>query len=203
MKSKTGLVIEVEHKKAYILTAEGDFHKVKINNKEPTIGQEYTGKVCLSKPLRLNIILSKPIKVTVLIVFILIAIVSVYMNFSITSSVIIDIKPTSIKLTCNKWGNVVTSSAMDNKGKILLSNISINHQPLDDALLVILNEAKKNKYIDDNYINSGNQLSLFISGQSIDISNFENEVKSNTINTQVNKDGEELLNLKFNHINTK
>jgi|GEM_PF-2431611 len=136
---KKGMVIEIKNKNAIIMTETGEFASVKLENSIPIWGEDYEGYEVKDKS-----ILKKVFITTVAAVFIFI--LSAVDYYNPVKAVELDMN-SKIMLGLNRWNRVMTVSAQDKKGKLLLSKISIRNITLDKAVEKLMVEAKQEKTI--------------------------------------------------------
>ncbi len=115
------------------------------------------------------------------------------------SSVTIKINP-SIKLQANRWNKVINVTPLNEDGTNLLKNLNLKNKGLEKGIDLILEEAKKENYINNDYKNSSKAISINFTGDtsSLNLSNIENNLKnlkvkyniksSQGIKTNYNKD---------------
>lgn len=136
---KKGMVIEIKNKNAIIMTETGEFASVKLGNSIPICGENYEGYEVKDKS-----ILKKVFITAVAAVFIFI--LSAVDYYNPVKAVELDMN-SKIMLGLNRWNRVMTVSAQDKKGKLLLSKISIRNITLDKAVEKLMVEAKQEKTI--------------------------------------------------------
>lgn len=157
------------------------------DTKSETISLEEV-KLKKSKLLKRNTKLERPI-LTLSIAVVLI-LISIYYIYSYPSSLVIIDVNTSINLKVNKWDRVVDVSSITSEGNNIINNEHIKNKNINDALIIILSKAEAGNYI--NPIDKNNlkhKVTVYISGDSVDITKFSDETKSKNLNLDVNENG--------------
>lgn len=136
---------------------------------------------------------------TISILVILVLMVTYYL-YSYSSSLVIINVGTSINLKVNKWSRVVDVSSITSDGNNIVNSKNVKNKNINDALIIILSNAEANNYINPLDKNELKQrIAVFISGDTLDLSKFSDEVKSKKLNLKINENGTE----KFNNSSTK
>jgi hypothetical protein len=185
--NKTGLVMKTEKNSASIMTCYGEFFKVKITSKKPQVGEEYTGKLKKDNSLIRNFITAASL------LFMILSGSGVYAYYTPTSSIVININP-SIELKANRWDRIIKYSALNKDGETILKSISIRNKPLNQGLNIIVEQSKKDNFIDENYVKDGKIIRLQVSvkgNKSLDLSKFQKNTIKNNLNLDINDNGEE------------
>lgn len=185
--NKTGLVMKTEKNSASIMTCYGEFFKVKITSKKPQVGEEYTGKIKKDNSLIRNFITAASL------LFMILSGSGVYAYYTPTSSIVININP-SIELKANRWDRIIKYSALNKDGETLLKSISIKNKPLSQGLNIIVEQSKKDNFIDENYVKDGKVIRLQVSvkgNKSLDLSKFQKNIIKNNLNLDINDNGKE------------
>lgn len=181
MKSSAGIVMNVEKKQAIIMTNNGEFLKVKIGKNKPNIGEIYSGEIIKEMPFY------KYAAIAASLAFILLFSGVSYAYYIPSASVIIDINP-SIKLQINRWDKIIKSIPLNKDGEKILSSLNIKNKSLNDGLNLIVEEAKKDNFINDDYIKNGSTIQLTIDnkkGKTLNLSKFESYSKQNNLNVKI------------------
>lgn len=185
--NKTGLVMRAERNSVSIMTSSGEFFKVEIISKVPKIGDEYTGK--LKKE---NSFLKKLVTAACLL-FMVLSGGGVYAYYTPTSSVVININP-SIELSANRWNKIIKYLALNKDGETILNAISIKNKSLNEGLNLIVEQSKKDDFINEEYIKASKVISIQISeknNKGVDLSKFEDYAAKNNLNLKINNNGRE------------
>lgn len=193
MNIKDGLVMEIKGNAAYIMTPDGEFLKIKIDKSKalPIVGGEYNGKVydtpfkCINK--------FKYIAAACLMFFILSLGGGAYAYYTPVSTVTISITP-AIEFKLNRWNRILSSQSLDSDGEKILKEIKTKNTQIDDALVRVVNQAKEDKYINDNYINTGKTIAVNITGKEIDLPSLEKELSKNNLNAKIDNNGTTVFN---------
>ncbi|GAA0063611.1 anti-sigma-I factor RsgI family protein [Clostridium sp. CTA-1] len=196
--NKKGIVMEIHKNKVGILTSSGEFIYVANSTVSPNLGEIYE-----SEELKLRSSAYKNIKKFSLMVasLLIIFICSIFIKTYTTpvSSVTIKINP-SIKLQANRWNKVINVTPLNEDGTNLLKSLNLKNKGLEKGIDLILEEAKKENYINNDYKNSPKAISINFTGDtsSLNLSNIENNLKnlkvkyniksSQGIKTNYNKD---------------
>ncbi|WP_411678782.1 anti-sigma factor domain-containing protein [Clostridium thailandense] len=188
MISKNGLVMKVKKDFAYIMTPNGEFVKVKIDKSKaiPTIGSEYTGKVLNTS----TGIISKfrYVIAASLLFFLLILGGGAYAYYTPVSTVTININP-SIEFKLNRWSRIVTSHALNSDGQKILSELSTKNKPIDETLVMVINQAKTDKYINQSYVAANKAIIIDIVGKDVNLPNLKEQLAKDTVNAKIHSNG--------------
>lgn len=183
MRNSSGIVMQVDKKYAFIMTEEGEFLKVKMNGTVPAVGQIYE-----FSSNKKYIPFYKYAAVAASLAFILIFGSVTYAYYTPAASVDISINP-SIRLNINRWEKIIKSIPLNDDGQKILASIDIKNKLINDGLNLIIDEAKKDDFINKDYIESGKTITVSIdsknSKKNIDLSEFENYTKQNNIKIQI------------------
>lgn len=183
MKNSTGIVMQLNKKNAFIMTNTGEFLKVKVTNQMPNVGEVYTGEVVKNMPIY------KYAATAASLALVLLFGSAAYAYNTPVASMVIDINP-SIKLEVNRWDRIIKSVPLNSDGEKVLESLSIKNKQLNDGLNLIIDEAKKDNYINNNYIESGKVITLSIEknklNKQFNLSKFEDYVKQNKLVIEVN-----------------
>lgn len=201
--NSTGIVMKVENKKACILTNDGQFVNVMIKGKVPVPGEVYAGKKAISIFSLKRTVAAASILFTVLMGSL------AYTYNAEASSVIFNASP-DIKLSVNRWGMIIKAQALNEDGKKVLAAVNIKNKSLNAGLDSIVNEAKKENLITQDYdINSMQQDKIEISvknhknGVIPNLNEFEKHMKEKNLNIKVEnqkyKDNETISNKNHNY----
>jgi len=183
--NKTGLVMKIEKNSAAIMTTSGEFFKVAVFSKIPKIGEEYTGK------LKKENSLIKVLITAACLLFMALSGGGVYDYYTPTSSVVININP-SIKLETNRWIKIIKCSALNKDGETILKEISIKNKSLNEGLNLIVEQSKKDNFINEKYIKDSRVISIKLSGKNnkiLDLSKFQEYIIKNNLNLEINSNG--------------
>lgn len=193
MISKNGLVMNVEKNFAYIMTPNGEFIKVKIDKSKahPTIGAEYTGEVLNTST---GIISKFRYVVAASLLFFLLTLGGgAYAYYTPVSTVTININP-SIEFKLNRWSRVVTSHALNSDGQKILLELNTKNKPIDEALIMVINQAKTDKYINANYVAANKTITIDIVGKDVNLPNLKEQLSKDTVNAKIDSNGNTVFN---------
>ncbi|EJO5346954.1 anti-sigma factor domain-containing protein [Clostridium botulinum] len=176
--NKKGIVMEVHKNKVGILTSSGEFIYVVNSTISPNLGEIYESKeIKLTPSTYKNIKKFSIMAASLLIIFICSIFIKTY-NTPV-SSVTIKINP-AIKLQANRWNKVIQVTPLNKDGNNLLKEIKLKNNSLEKGIDLILEEAKKEDYINNDYINSSKSISIDFAGDtsSLNLNNIENHLKN-------------------------
>lgn len=182
MKRSSGMVMQLKGQHAFIMTNTGEFLKLKLNKNSPKIGEIYTGEVVQDTPFY------KYALTAATLAFLVLFGSTAYAYYTPVASVVVNINP-SIKLDLNKWNKIIKSTALNDDGKKVLSELKVKNKSLDDGLNSIVDQAKKDNFINVEYIESGKTITIDINSskqiKDFNLSKFENNIKSGNINLKI------------------
>ncbi|APH15819.1 anti-sigma factor family protein [Clostridium sporogenes] len=176
--NKKGIVMEIHKNKVGILTSSGEFIYVANPNVSPNLGEIYESEeIKLKSSAYKNIKKFSLMAASLLIIFICSIFIRTY-NAPV-SSVTIKINP-SIKLQANRWNKVINVTPLNEDGTNLLKNLNLKNKGLEKGIDLILEEAKKENYINNDYKNSSKAISINFTGDtsSLTLSNIEDNLKN-------------------------
>lgn len=193
MNVKKGLVMELKGKNAYIMTSSGEFVKVKIDKDKtlPAVGGEYSSTI-FENPF-IGISKFKNVVAACLLFFILSLGGGTFAYYTPTSTVTININP-SIEFKINRWSRVLSSSALNSDGEKVLSEIKPKNKLIKDALMMVINQSKQDKYINDNYISMGKTITINIVGKEVNLSSLEKDLSEGSVNVKIDSNGNNIYN---------
>ncbi|AVQ46899.1 anti-sigma factor domain-containing protein [Clostridium botulinum] len=176
--NKKGIVMEIHKNKIGILTSSGEFIYVANSTVSPNLGEIYESEeIKLKSSAYKNIKKFSLMASSLLIIFICSIFIKTY-NAPV-SSVTIKINP-SIRLQANRWNKVINVTPLNEDGTNLLKNLNLKNKGLEKGIDLILEEAKKENYINNDYKNSSKAISINFTGDtsSLNLSNIENNLKN-------------------------
>lgn len=189
---KKGLVMKVEKNYAQLMTADGNLVNVKKKGIPPRIGQIYSGTEYKNRRF---------IKFTAAVIILLIFIASAaayYILHMAYNTVVIEAR-VCIQMQTNRKNIVIKAIGVNSSGRKILNKVDLAGQPLDNALISIIDEAKREKLIDKNFIDSNSKITLFVQNNSrgkIEVDNFEQYMVNNDLTLLINDKGTLLVNPK-------
>lgn len=161
-----------------------DKRLITIDSYKPTDNSQ---SETVSKPKKFSKI--KSILLFIIIIIILSAITILYVYFTPTTYVIIDVNA-SINLKVNRWNKIIDVSSLDINGTKLMMGTKLKYKNINDGLILILSTAEENNYITPLSTDKiDNELSIFISGNNIDTSSFSNIARDRKFDFQINENG--------------
>ena len=177
VKTKTGIVMEIKDNLAYIMTQNGEFEKVKINNNSPSIGEIYTGEIYK----KYNYI---RYFVSAASIFLCLALGSgSYAYYKPVNSVIVKVDNIDTKIQVNRFNKIISVSTEETSNNVVKS-LELKHKDLNDGLAQIVDASKGS--------NNENKLLVKIKTNNkdkakLDIEKFKEDMKKKDIHYEVNK----------------
>jgi hypothetical protein len=189
MKNSTGVVMQLEKRHAFIMTNTGEFLKIKVGKQAPSIGEVYSGEIAKKVPIY------RYASVAASLLFVLFFGGVSYAYYTPVTSVEVNINP-SIELKLNRWERIIKSIPLNDDGVKVLNSLDIKNMPINEGLNLIVEEAKKDNFINDNYIESGKVITVSVKENKLDkdinLSNFEEHVKKDNLTVEIKKFTEEV-----------
>ncbi|WP_156939930.1 anti-sigma factor domain-containing protein [Clostridium lundense] len=192
MANKKGIVMEVANKEVYILSNNGEFHKLRLKGRKPNIGEEYFGEEINERGI-FNYF--NKVAVAACLTFTIFSSTAAYAYYKPVSTVLLT-GSSAIELKSNRFNRVISAKSLDNKGTNLLDKVKINNKLVDDALVEILNEIPKS---------NDETMDLKVTGKNIKVDKFKNSIVNNNLRVKVTQNdkieeviGEEKKNSKIN-----
>jgi hypothetical protein len=186
--NKSGLVFKVQRKTVVIITQTGEFVEVMIGNDKPQIGERFTGTVVK----RNNNIKKILLAAAALLVFLSSG--SAYAYYTPVATVDVEINP-SIEVKVNRFDRIIAAEAKNEDGQAVLDNLNLNNYKLEDGLIQIVEEARNEKFINDDYIAEGKTIKINIkdskSSYIAKVDNFKEYIENQKLNTNLVNNGEE------------
>ena len=186
--NKTGLVLNIENNTATLVTSSGEFVKVIASKSKPKIGETYSGAV-----KKENNYLRYLATVAALLIIFIGGGGTAYAYYTPTATVLISINP-SIELKINRFDKIIKVSPKNTDGETLLKSVKLKNKNIDEALTLVVEQAKKDNFINEDYIAQGKTISVKIysnnSNKIINIDKFEKTIDENKINTDIDNNGE-------------
>jgi hypothetical protein len=186
--NSTGIVMQIEKRYAFIMTNSGEFLKIKIGKQLPNVGQVYTGQVAKETPF------FKYASAAASLLLVLLSGTASYAYYTPTASVVVDINP-SIELKVNRWDRILKTVPLNSDGEKVLSSLDIKNKALSDGLDMIVEEAKKDNFINDSYIKSGKIITVSVKDNKLDkepdLSGFEDHTKKSNLKVKIIKNKDE------------
>jgi len=182
MKSNSGIVMQLDKKHAFIMTETGEFLKVKLNRNVPKIGEVFTGEISSKNSFY------KYAAAAASLIFVLLSGSGAYAYYSPSASIIVSINP-SVKLQVNKWDRVIKSIPLNEDGTTLLHGLNLKNNSLNSALDKIIDESKKDNFINKEYIESGKTITIAVEDNKLkkefNLSEFEEHAKKSNLNIKI------------------
>ena len=134
-----GIVVWKNKKDAILLTALGEFKKVKLNE-DVLIGQEINANE--KKTLK-----DVKIYISILVVFILVFSMAIIYRYNVVTRTIVIDTTSTIKLDINGFNRVLNISSSTEKGAKLIEETNLLDQSIDTAIYKIIEYANENQMI--------------------------------------------------------
>ena len=194
MSKKEGIVVSVSGKYANLLTPSGEFIKVSCIGRKPDIGEKFQGCQVSSSIFHFN---TKGLTAAACIMFILTIGGGVKAYYSPVATVLVSINP-NIELKVNHLNKIISSKALNNDGEKILSEVKIKNANINEGLKTIIDQSKKDKFIDDNYIKT-KTVSVDIDGKKINISKFKSNIQNSNLSIKIQSNGSVILDKNSNN----
>lgn len=165
---KRGMVIEIKNRNAIIMTETGQFVSVKFGNSIPICGEDYEGYEVKDRSIFKKVLTSA---VAAMFIFILVAVD----YYNPVKAVELNMN-SKIMLGLNRWNRVMTASAQDKNGEIVLNKVKIKNTTLDEAVKELTTEAKKEKVI-----KSFSEIKVNIIKGNVDLSLINSNIEKESI----------------------
>lgn len=186
--NKTGLVLKVEKNTAVLVTNTGEFVKVSASENIPKIGETYTGR------MKKDHSYIKHLAAASLFFFIFLCSGGVFAYYTPAATIQVNINP-SIELKTNIFDRIIEASPNNSDGKTLLGNLKLKNKNINEALILVVEQSEKYKFINDKYITAGKTISVNVSAKiklkAIKLDKFQNYISEKKINTIINNNGKE------------
>ncbi|WP_423200882.1 anti-sigma-I factor RsgI family protein [Clostridium carboxidivorans] len=187
------MVISVEKKFVSILTCDGEFLNVYVDNERniPNIGEEYEGLLTKKGTISSNLF---KYAAACLIFFMILSGGSAYAYYTPVSTIVVNINP-SLEMKLNRWDRVIDVKPLNEDGVKLLKEINIKNDVVDKALMEILERSEKDKFINEDYTKENKIVTLNIEGKKdVDLSGFKKEIDKEKLNLRIDKNGTVIFN---------
>lgn len=136
MKSKTGIVMKIKGKHAYVMTNDGAFEKIKICNSTPQIGEIFTGEAVQAIPIH-----KFAVAAASFLLIITLGTGAYAYNKPVTS--VIYSGSSKIKIETNRWNRIVKVTPLDKSGEKLVKDINLKNKKLSNGLAILVQESEK------------------------------------------------------------
>lgn len=188
MINKTGLVMEINKKSAYIMTPNGEFAEVKITAAAPSIGSTYTG------PIYTKYNTFKYVAAAACLIFFTSIGGGAYAYYTPTTSVVVDINP-SLELKLNRWNRIIKTIPLNHEGEQLANSLNIKNKDIDTGLTMLLDEAEKESFILTPNGNEEQSISLNVTSSkdvTLSLPKFEEKTDSKKIDVKIDYSKEDI-----------
>ncbi len=173
---RTGMVLEINNSKAGILTNDGQFFKVWVKKKSPSIGEVYSGQV-INQNMHLKF---ASLAASIFLLVFLGTFAGFY--FTPVTTVEININP-SIELKGNVFNRIIKITPLNQDGEQILKSTNLKNKSIDDALSLIVEESIEQNFINEKYISSGKTINVNIKGEK------DSEVQLDNFYEKAEKEG--------------
>lgn len=194
MSKREGIVVSVSGKYANLLTPSGEFIKVNCKNRKPNIGEKFQGYQVNNNIFHFN---ARGLAAAACIMFILTIGGGVKAYYSPVATVLVSINP-HIELKVNYFNKIISSKALNDDGRKILSEVKIKDVNINEGLQIIIDQSKKDKFIDDNYIKT-KTVSVDIDGKKINISKFKSNIQASNLSIKIQSNGNVILDKNLNN----
>lgn len=194
MSKKEGIVVSVSGKYANLLTPSGEFVKVSCKSRKPNIGEKFQGYQVSNNIFHFN---ARGLAAAACIMFILTIGGGVKAYYSPVATVLVSINP-HIELKVNYFNKIISSKALNDDGRKILSEVKIKNVNINEGLQIIIDQSKKDKFIDDNYIKT-KTVSVEIDGKKINISKFKSNIQASNLSIRIQSNGNVILDKNLNN----
>lgn len=181
---KTGIVTQVNKNIVYLMTAEGEFVKVKSKVAAPSIGEIFSGEVYIErKTIRF------PALAAAMLSFIILG-SGLYTYYTPVAAITIDINP-SVELQINRWNRIIKASPLNEDGKKVLSNISVANKSPEQGLELIVAQAEKDNFINEDYKASDKVISVHVvekKEDQVDLTKFQAVVEKQNLKVTIKEE---------------
>ena len=174
-----GVAIKVSGRYAYIITASGEFIKVKSTD------SVNPGDVCEGKPCNGISKFNVPIAIT--LVFLIFIGCATIVEYRRTESIILIETSSKIKLHVNKFNKIIYTYSPTERGEKLIESVNIENNDVDDSVAKIFQYA-----VDNDMIDKSKKTLITITGKSIEygaLSETNKVVSKNKIPIVINNSG--------------
>jgi hypothetical protein len=178
-----GLTLKPMGSTTYILTPYGDFIKVRPDERSSLD----IGSLCSGKITRDFTFYKYPLALGMILLFSS-AVVSLFMYFHISRTVLIDAN-SSIKLQVNDWNRIVKVTPLSPNGNAMASSLKLFNKSLDEGIYSILSYAT-----DTEIIKPDTRVNIFFSGLKKTepaLTETEAFIIDNNLKVQINNNGSE------------
>lgn len=182
--NKTGIVLEVKKNTAILMTNTGEFVKVSCTKSIPEIGETYTGTVKKKKSY------IKQFAAATAMFIILLCSSAVYAYVTPAATIAVSINP-ALEIKVNRFDKVVKVIPQNKDGITLLKILKLDNKDINEALIEVVEAAKKDNFINKAYSDDGKTISIAVSAKNktITLDKFKNYISSIKINTVINNNG--------------
>lgn len=174
-----GLAIKLFRRSAYILTAKGEFLKIKTN------ADARVGEVCEGREKRF--LGNLKIHLSILLVILIMIGSGIIIDYRRTQSIIIVEMTSTIKLHINRLNKVIYAYSPTEKGQEFIDNNNIINMDIDDVMAEAFQYASKNEMID-----KSKKVLITVNGQPLKygaLAKMDKFVSDNNISIVINNSG--------------
>lgn len=174
-----GIVISTKRKSAYILSAEGEFFKIKTN------GDVHVGEVCEGKEC--TRIGKYKIHISIFLVILTLICSGFVIQYNKVDRMIVVKLTSNIKLHVNKFDKVIYIYSPTEKGQEFIKEIDVENKDLDFALSKIFQEGIESKMLD-----KSTKVLMTVTGNPLqygELTEMQKIVGKNSISVTINNAG--------------
>jgi hypothetical protein len=182
--TKTGIVTQVNKNIVYLMTSGGEFVKVKAKGGTPSVGEIFCGEAFMERK-----IFRLPAVAAAMLSFIMLS-SGFYTYYTPVAAITIDINP-SVALHINRWNRIIKASPLNEDGKKVLSNLSLANKSPEQGLELIVAQAEKDNYINEDYKASDKVISVRVvekKEDQINLSGFQAAVEKQNLKVSIKED---------------
>lgn len=192
MKNKKGIILEINKNEAYVMLSNGAFTKLRIKGSTlPKVGEEYEGEEIIKSTSFFN-----KAALAASLTFILLSSTGVYAYFTPVSTVSVN-SDSGVQLKVNRFNRVVSVTPLNEGGEKVIKELSVKNKNIDNALVEILDQAKK-----ENYIKEDKNVDIEVKGNKLNVEKFKEKLQDSKLNLQINMN-EKKQNTKDNKLPEK
>lgn len=182
--TKTGIVTQVNKNVVYLMTSSGEFVKVRARGAAPGIGEIYSGEPYIERK-----IFRLPAIAAAMLSFIILS-SGLYTYYTPVAAITIDINP-SVKLHINRWNKIIKAAPLNEDGEKILLNLSLANKSPEEGLELIVAQAEKDNFINEEYKASDKIISVHVVEQKedqVNLSGFQAAVEKQNLKVAIKED---------------
>lgn len=129
--------MEISNNEAYVMLGNGEFSRLRIKGRFPSIGEEYEGEEILKRPNYFN-----KIAIVASITFVLLSSTGAYAYFTPVSTIVLN-EDSGIRVGVNRFNKVVSVTPLNEVGEKVVKELNIKNKNIDDAMVEVVDQIKK------------------------------------------------------------